>query len=93
MNLACRRRTACLRVGLTVAVAATIALLAALPAATAAADAQAAADPAALTLPPGGIGQLSAPNLDELLGEGELGGDGVPLSALHRGLGTDCRSS
>jgi hypothetical protein len=69
-----------------VAVAATIALLAALPAAPAAADAHPAAVPAALTLPPGGIGQLSAPNLDELLGEGELGADGVPLSALEAPL-------
>jgi hypothetical protein len=69
-----------------VAVAATIVLLAALPAATAAADARAAAGPAALTLPAGGIGQLSAPNLDELLGEGELGGEGVPLSALEAPL-------
>jgi hypothetical protein len=69
-----------------VTVAATIALLAALPAAPAAADAQAATVAAALTLPPGGIGQLSAPNLDELVGEGELGADGVPLSALEAPL-------
>jgi hypothetical protein len=66
-----------------VAAAATIALLAALSAAPASADTQAATRPAALSLPPGGIGQVSAPNLDELLGEDELGSGGVPLSSLE----------
>ncbi len=41
------------------------------------------AERAALTFPPGGIGQLSASNLDELLGEDTLGSGGVALSALE----------
>jgi hypothetical protein len=75
------------RLGLAAGVA--IALLVAVPAAPAGANvrpsagATAVAGPAALALPPGGIGQVSAPNLDELLGEGELGSGGVMLSALE----------
>lgn len=53
------------------------------PGAPASASPYARVEPAALTLPPGGIGQLSASNLDELLGEGELGSTGVALSALE----------
>lgn len=43
------------------------------------------AGPAAITLPPGGIGQVSAENLDELLGEGELH-PGSMLSELEAPL-------
>jgi hypothetical protein len=44
------------------------------------------AEAAAITLPPGGIGQLSAPNLDELIGEDELGPTGVSTTALEAPL-------
>ncbi|MHB8234674.1 MAG: hypothetical protein ACYDHT_08480 [Solirubrobacteraceae bacterium] len=47
--------------------------------------AEAGAGPAAITLPPGGIGQVSAENLDELLGEGELR-PGSMLSELEAPL-------
>jgi hypothetical protein len=48
-------------------------------------QAGAGAEPAALMLPPGGIGQVSAENLDELLGEGELR-PGSMLSELEAPL-------
>jgi hypothetical protein len=44
------------------------------------------AEAAAITLPPGGIGQLSAQNLDELIGEDELGSTGVSATALEAPL-------
>jgi hypothetical protein len=71
-------------------VLALIAVLAAIPAGASAtsragAGVGAGAGPAAITLPPGGIGQVSAENLDELLGEGELH-PGSMLSELEAPL-------
>jgi hypothetical protein len=51
-----------------------------------AAHAAGGATPATLAFPPGGIGQLSASNLDELIGEAELGSGGVALGVLEAPL-------
>lgn len=94
VRLASRCCHACPRLGLAAAAAAATAaatalLLGALPAVPANANtpagahARAGVERATLTVPPGGIGQLSASNLDELLGEAELGSPGVALSALE----------
>jgi hypothetical protein len=82
------------RLGLALTAAALLTILATPPAGAASARTASATAPAtttqfaptALSLPPGGIGEVSGENLDQLLGEGALGAGGVSLGTLEAPL-------